>query len=95
MADHFAAYEWMHSHLDHPFDVALTQDLNRLVTLNTLRYKAPDASPGEFTTLDMAAGDTVFGNHVELIAQLPRLMESTASNTCIPSATATGARVGC
>src|SRR3712207_5366290 len=23
MSDHFAAYEWLHSHLDHPFDVQL------------------------------------------------------------------------
>jgi Fic family protein len=38
----------------------------------------PGAVPGEFTTVDMAAGDTVFGDHEKLIAQVPRLMESTA-----------------
>ncbi len=78
MADHFAAYEWMHRHLDHPFDVALMKTLNRLVTLHTLSFKYPDARPGEFTTVDMAAGDTVFGSHEQLIAQVPSLMESTA-----------------
>lgn len=78
MADHFAAYEWMHKHLDHPFDVALLKEVNRLVTLHTLPYKAPDATPGEFTTVDLAAGDTVFGDHEKLIAQVPKLMSSTA-----------------
>ena len=78
MGDHFAAYEWMHSHLDHPFDVTLLKEINRLVTLHTLPYKVPNASPGEFTTVDMAAGDTVFGDHELLIAQVPKLMESTA-----------------
>lgn len=78
MSDHFAAYEWMHNHLDHPFDVELMKSINRLVTLHTLPYKVPGATPGEFTTVDMAAGDTVFGNHEHLIAQVPRLMSSTA-----------------
>lgn len=78
MADHFKAYEWMHDHLDHPFDVELMKTINRLVTFNTLSYRVPDAVPGEFTTVDMAAGDTLFGDHEKLIAQVPRLMESTA-----------------
>ena len=78
MADHFKAYEWMHDQLGHPFDVQLLKDINRLVTLNTLPYRVPGAVPGEFTTVDMAAGDTLFGNHEKLIVQVPRLMESTA-----------------
>ena len=78
MADHFKAYEWMHGHLDHPFDVELMKTINRLVTLNTLPYRVPGAVPGEFTTVDMAAGDTLFGDHEKLIARLPALMESTA-----------------
>ena len=78
MADHFAAYEWMHNHLDHPFDVELMKTINRLVTLRTLPYKQADAVPGEFTMVDMAAGDTVFGEHEGLVAQVPRLMSSTA-----------------
>lgn len=78
MSDHFRAYEWMHAHLDHPFNVELIKHINKLVTLHTLTYKVPNATPGEFTTVDMAAGDTVFGEHEKLIAQVPRLMESTA-----------------
>ena len=78
MADHFKAYEWMHDNLDHPFDVALLKTLNRLVTQGTLPYRVPGAVPGEFTDVDMVAGDTLFGNHEKLIAQVPRLMESTA-----------------
>ena len=77
MADQFKAYEWMHDHLDHPFDVELMKTVNRLVTLNTLSYRVPGAVPGELTTVDMAAGDTLFGDHEKLIAQVPRLMEST------------------
>lgn len=78
MADHFAAYEWMHKHLDHSFDVELLRETNRLVTLHTLPYKIPGARPGDFTIVDMAAGDTVFGDHEKLVAQVPRLMRSTA-----------------
>lgn len=78
MSDHFAAYEWMHKNLSHPFDVELMKNINRLVTLHTLSYKAPDATPGEFTTVDMTAGDTIFGDHELLISQVPQLMESTA-----------------
>lgn len=78
MAEHFAAYEWLHDHLDHPFDLKLVTTLNRLLTLHTLAYRAPGAVPGEFTTVDMGAGDIVFGDHRRLVAQLPRLLESTA-----------------
>ena len=78
MADHFHAYEWLHSHLDHAFDVELMRTVNRLITEHTLPYRVPGAIPGEFTTVDMTAGDTVFGEHKQLIAQVPRLMESTA-----------------
>lgn len=78
MSDHFAAYEWLHGHLDHPFDVELMTTINRLITLHTLAYKVPGAVPGEFTTVDMAAGDTIFGQHQKLIAQVPKLMASTA-----------------
>ena len=78
MADHFKAHEYLHNHPDHPFNEALLKELNRLVTLHTLPYKVPGAIPGEYTTVDMAAGDTIFGSHEELIAQVPRLMEQTA-----------------
>ena len=77
MADHFRAFDYMVSHIDHPFDEALLKEVNRLVTEHTLSYRAPGAIAGEYTTEDMAAGDTVFGNHEALIARVPNLMAST------------------
>ena len=67
----------MASHLDHSFDEALLKEVNRLVTEHTLSYRAPGAIAGEYTTEDMAAGDTVFGDHETLIARVPNLMTST------------------
>ena len=77
MADHFRAFDYMASHLDHPFDEALLKEINRLVTEHTLSYRTPNAIAGEYTTEDMAAGDTVFGDHETLIARVPNLMAST------------------
>ena len=77
MADHFRAFDYMASHLNHPFDEALLKEVNRLVTEHTLSYRAPEAIAGEYTTEDMAAGDTVFGDHETLIARVPNLMAST------------------
>ena len=77
MADHFRAFDYMASHLQSPFDEALLKEVNRLVTEHTLSYRAPGAIAGAYTTEDMAAGDTVFGDHETLIARVPRLMEST------------------
>ena len=78
MADHFQAFDYMLHSLDAPFDEQLLKEVNRMVTEHTLSYKAPQAVPGEYTQEDMAAGDTIFGDHEKLIAQVPQLMESTA-----------------
>lgn len=77
MADHFRAFDYMVSHLDQTFDEALLKEVNRLVTESTLAYRAPGCIAGEYTTEDMAAGDTVFGDHEELVARVPKLMAST------------------
>ena len=77
MADHFCAFDYLVSRLDGPFDESLLKEINRLVTEHTLSYRAQGAVAGEYTTEDMAAGDTVFGDHETLIAQVPHLMEST------------------
>ena len=77
MADHFRAFDYMVSHLDHPFDEALMKEVNCLVTEHTLSYRQPEAIAGEYTTVDMAASDTVFGDHAALIARVPQLMAST------------------
>lgn len=78
MADHFRAFRYVTTHLDAPFDETLLCETNRLVTENTLAYRASGAVPGAYTTEDMAAGDTVFGDHETLIARVPALMASTA-----------------
>ena len=77
MADHFRAFDYMASHLDSPFGEALLKEVNRLVIEHTLAYRVPEAIAGEYTTEDMAAGDTVFGDHETLIARVPSLMTST------------------
>ena len=78
MADHFRAFRYVTTHLDVPFDETLLRETNRLVTENTLAFRAPGATPRAYTTLDMAAGDTVFGDHEALVARVPALMASTA-----------------
>ena len=77
MADHFRAFDYMVGNLNHPFDEAFLKEVNRLVTEHTLAYRAQGAIAGEYTTEDMAAGDTVFGDHETLIARVPSLMAST------------------
>ena len=44
-----------------------------------IAYKHPDAQAGEYTDTDMAAGDTLFGDHEQLIARVPQLLRSTQS----------------
>lgn len=77
MADHFRAFDYVVSHLQHPFDEALLKEVNRLVVEHTLAYRCPGAVAGDYTTEDMAAGDTIFGNHEELVCRVPSLMTTT------------------
>lgn len=77
MLDHFEAFEYVMQNTQHPFDEALLKEINKRVTLHTISYRSPEAIPGEYTTTDMAAGDTVFGDHEQLIAKVPKLLEST------------------
>lgn len=77
MADHFSAYEYVMSHLDTPLTEDFVKEVNRRLTEHTLSYVAPGATPGEYTHTDMAAGDTVFGDHEVLVARMPNLLEST------------------
>ncbi len=77
MLDHFDAFEYVMQHTQQPMDEALLKEINRRVTAHTLTYRSPNAVPGEYTTTDMAAGDTVFGDHKTLIAQVPSLLNST------------------
>lgn len=76
--DHFRAYEYMLSQVGQPLSEELLREMHRLTTLNTLAYRTHgDGVPGEYTTVDMAAGDTVFGDHEVLVAQVPKLIEAT------------------
>lgn len=77
MLDHFEAFEYVIQNAQHPLDEALQKEINKRVTLHTISYRSPEAIPGEYTTTDMAAGDTVFGDHEQLIAKVPKLLEST------------------
>lgn len=77
MLDHFEAFEYVIQNAQHPLDEALLKEINKRVTLHSISYRSPEAIPGEYTTTDMAAGDTVFGDHEQLIAKVPKLLEST------------------
>ncbi|MCQ2267043.1 MAG: Fic family protein [Bacteroidaceae bacterium] len=77
MADHFSAYEYVMSHLTEPLTEDFVREVNRRLVEHTLSYVAPDSIPGQYTDTDMAAGDTVFGDHELLIARMPSLLEST------------------
>ena len=77
MLDHFEAFEYVMQNAQHPLDEALLKEINKRVTLHTISYRSPEAIPGEYTTTDMAAWDTVFGDHEQLIAKVPKLLEST------------------
>lgn len=79
--DHFQAYEFISRNLDKPLTEELLKETHRLLTEHTLSYRTQHdeipSSPGEYTTVDMCAGDTIFGDHEQLIRQVPRLLEST------------------
>ena len=57
----------------------LLKETHRILMLHTIAYKHPDAQAGEYTDTDMAAGDTLFGDHEQLIARVPQLLQSTQS----------------
>lgn len=77
MLDHFEAFEYVMQNTQHPLDEALLKEINKRVTLHTILIALLRQYRGEYTTTDMAAGDTVFGDHEQLIAKVPKLLEST------------------
>ena len=77
MLDHFHAYESMVESVSQPLSEQLLKSLHRQLTEHTMSYLHEGAVPGEYTDTDMCAGDTVFGNHEKLIAQVPKLLEAT------------------
>lgn len=77
MLDHFKAYEFLASQLPQPLSEELLKNTHRILTEHTLPYRCKDAVPGEYTDTDMAAGDTLFGDHKTNIALVPRLLHMT------------------
>lgn len=77
MLDHFHAYEYMASTLSEPLTEEYIKKLHYILTEHTITYRHHDTKPGEYTKTDMGAGDTVFGDHEELIKKVPRLLDST------------------
>lgn len=77
MLDHFASYEEMVRTVDEPLTEEYIKHLHFLLTEHTISYRHKDAKPGEYTEFDMCAGDTIFGDHEQLIARVPELLKST------------------
>lgn len=76
--DHFEAYQYMLSIVGQPLCESNLKEMHRLCTRNTLTYRTHgEGVPGEYTTTDMAAGDTIFGDHEQLIARVPDLLSAT------------------
>lgn len=79
--DHFQAYEYLLNNLDKPLSEKLLKETHRLITEHTLSYRTRNdkrpSRPGEYTTVDMCAGDTIFGDHERLIRRVPDLLTST------------------
>ncbi|MDV3508233.1 restriction endonuclease subunit S [Elizabethkingia anophelis] len=74
--DHFKAYEFAFSNISQPLTESFIKELHSVLTFNTLKF-TKNSEPGEYTTTDMAAGDTLFGDHKQNIALIPKLLEQT------------------
>lgn len=74
--DHFKAFEFLMNYLSKPLNEQLLIDTQKLLTENTILY-SKGYKPGAYTDTQMAAGDTVFGDHKESIKSIPSLMEAT------------------
>ncbi|MGM9759794.1 MAG: Fic family protein [Parabacteroides sp.] len=77
MLDHFNAYEYLFSQIHVPLTEELLKETHRILMFHTIAYKHPGAHAGEYTDTDMAAGDTLFGDHEQLITRVPKLLLST------------------
>ncbi len=77
MLDHLHAFDWMTEHMQDKLSEDFILHLHSLLTCHTISYLHPDAKPGEYTTVDMGAGDTLFGDHLENIGRVPNLLAST------------------
>ena len=74
--DHFKAYEFAFNNIERPLTENFIKELHSVLTSNTLKF-TKNSEPGEYTKTDMAAGDTLFGDHKQNIALIPKLLEQT------------------
>jgi len=74
--DHFKAYEFAMKNLDRPLTEDFLKELHFILTQHTINYRTK-SNPGEYTQTDMGAGDTIFGDHIENVKQIPKLLEQT------------------
>ena len=77
MLDHFRAYEFLFNQPETPLSENLLKETHRILMEHTLSYRYPKAKAGEYTDTDMCAGDTIFGEHEQLISRVPQLLSST------------------
>ena len=77
MLDHFRAYEFLFNQPETPLSENLLKETHRILMEHTLSYRYPYAKAGEYTDTDMCAGDTIFGEHEQLISRVPQLLSST------------------
>ena len=77
MLDHFRAYEFLFNQPETPLNENLLKETHRILMEHTLSYRYPEAKAGEYTDTDMCAGDTIFGEHEQLISRVPQLLSST------------------
>lgn len=74
--DHFKAYEKAMSNLEQPLTEEFIKDLHFTLTEHTIKYRT-GTEVGEYTTTDMMAGTTMFGDHEKNIESVPKLLEQT------------------
>lgn len=76
MLDHFKAYKFVFSDLSHDLTEEFLKETHRILTENTIKF-ATGTQPGEYTTVQMMAGDTVFMDFEEALKKVPFLLEQT------------------
>lgn len=74
--DHFKAYQFAINNLDKLLSEDLLKKIHFYLTEHTMEY-SNGTQPSEYTTSDMAVGETLFGDHERNIANIPKLLEQT------------------
>ena len=69
------AFEFLMKDFTRPLSEKLLIDTHKILTQNTIFY-ITGHKPGDYTTTQMMAGDTVFPSHEESIKSIPDLMDA-------------------